>query len=252
MAIGFLNRLFIQDKDFYNLIFTTIHIRPNKISLYKLALRHKSAASEIKQGVKNSNERLEFLGDAVLGMIIGKMLFKKFPYKDEGFLTEVRSKLVNRAHLGELAKRMGISALIEHDSRSINMREKNGSSMHGDAFEALVGAIYLDKGYKFTSKYILEHVLKEYVDIEMLIATESNYKSRLLEYCQKFDKKLEFETEINETKRGKRFTTWVIIDETAYDKADDFSKKISEKMAAEIAFKKVIYRFQSLLAVYYL
>src|SRR5436305_3000598 len=121
---------------------------PGNLSLYKLAFRHKSVAQNIKKGVKNSNERLEFLGDAVLGSVVAEVLFKLYPYEDEGFLTELRSKIVNRANLNQLARKMGFEALIEYDNRMVgNTRQ---GSLLGDAFEALIGAVYLDKGYEFT------------------------------------------------------------------------------------------------------
>src|SRR5690606_35992450 len=118
---------------------------PGNLHLYQLAFRHKSVAVPIKDGTKNSNERLEFLGDAVLGSVVAELLFKKYPYKDEAFLTEMRSKIVSRAHLNQLSKKRGFSELIQYDARMVHYPNRQGSLL-GDAFEALVGAIYLDKG----------------------------------------------------------------------------------------------------------
>src|SRR6187551_2206695 len=114
---------------------------PGNLSLYRLAFRHKSVAQSVKKGVKNSNERLEFLGDAVLGSVVAEVLFKLYPYEDEGFLTEMRSKIVSRVNLNQLAKKMGLDELIEFDNRMVSFPAKQGSLL-GDAFEALIGAVY--------------------------------------------------------------------------------------------------------------
>ena len=121
---------------------------PGNLSLYKMAFRHRSMALTLKNGSKSSNERLEFLGDAVLGSVVAEILFKLYPYKDEGFLTELRSKIVRRANLNQLGRKLGFQELIDFDEKTINLTSKQ-SSLFGDAFEALIGAVYLDKGYDF-------------------------------------------------------------------------------------------------------
>jgi ribonuclease-3 len=209
---------------------------PGNFRLYRLALRHKSVASDIhKKGVKNSNERLEFLGDAILGSVVAEVLFKKFPYKDEGFLTEMRSKMVNRSHLNQLSKKMGISDLIDYDTKLNNMGNKN-SSLFGDAFEAMIGAIYLDKGYEFTRKFIINRIIIPHVDIDHLEQTESNFKSRLLEWAQKEGKEIQFELlEEKHAGQSRLFTVRVLINGEDMGKGQDFSKKNAEKNAAEKA-----------------
>src|SRR5690606_34947298 len=152
---------------------------PGNVRLYQMAFRHKSVAKPIKEGVKNSNERLEFLGDAVLGSVVAELLFKLYPYKDEGFLTEMRSKIVSRANLNQLSRKLGFNELIEFDARMISYPNKQGSLL-GDAFEALIGAVYLDKGYKFTREFLLSRIIKPHVDIHTLEITETNFKSRLI------------------------------------------------------------------------
>ena len=199
-----------------------------------MALRHKSVANDINnKGIKNSNERLEFLGDAILGSVVADVLFKKFPYKDEGFLTEMRSKLVNRAHLNQLSKKMGIADLINYDAKITNQGNKN-SSLFGDAFEAMIGAIYLDKGYRVTQRFIINRILNTHVDISRLEQTESNYKSRLLEWAQKEGKEVVFEViEDKSLGQSRLFSVRALVDGIDTGLGQDYSKKNAEKNAAE-------------------
>ena len=154
-----------------------------------MAFVHKSTAEQFKEGHINSNERLEFLGDAVLGLIVGDFLFRRFPYKDEGFLTQSRSKIVNRGILNNLSKQMGLDALLQvektgsHDNRFIM----------GNAFEALVGAIYIDKGYNSVQQFILGKVLKEYINVDEVVARETDFKSKLINWAQREKKNVTFE-----------------------------------------------------------
>lgn len=208
---------------------------PKNIALYRLAFRHKSAASTIKNGVKNSNERLEFLGDAVLGSVIADHIFKKFPFKDEGFLTEMRSKIVNRNFLNQLSRKIGLGELIDFDGRILHQNIKQ-SSLYGDAFEALIGAIYLDKGFPFTHAFIVNRIIKNHVDIDQLEKTETNYKSRLIEWGQRNGKEIVFEQIENQgSDKGKLFSIKVIVANQEYGLGQDFTKKNAEKIAAEKA-----------------
>lgn len=207
---------------------------PGNLSLYRLAFRHKSVAQNVKKGVKNSNERLEFLGDAVLGSVVAEVLFKLYPYEDEGFLTELRSKIVNRVNLNQLARRLGFEQLIQYDSRMVNSTRQ--SSLLGDAFEALVGAIYLDKGYDFTKNFLINHIIKSHIDIHKLEQTETNFKSKLIEWCQRHGKDITFELiENQEGESNKLFTVQVMIDGDTMGSGKEFNKKNAEKLAAERA-----------------
>ncbi len=207
---------------------------PGNLSLYRLAFRHKSVAKPVKKGVKNSNERLEFLGDAVLGSVIAEVLFKLYPYEDEGFLTELRSKIVNRANLNQLARKLGFDQLVEYDHRIVNSSRQG--SLLGDAFEALVGAVYLDKGYDFTKSFLLNHIIKSHIDIHKLEQTETNFKSKLIEWCQRHGKDVTFELISNQDgESSKLFTIQVTVDNEAIGLGKEFSKKIAEKLAAEKA-----------------
>jgi ribonuclease-3 len=199
-----------------------------------LAFRHKSVAQSVKKGVKNSNERLEFLGDAVLGSVVAEVLFKLYPYKDEGFLTELRSKIVSRVNLNQLARKLGFEKLVEYDNRVIASTRQG--SLLGDAFEALIGAVYLDKGYDFTKNFLINHIIKSHIDIHTLEQTETNFKSKLIEWCQRHGKDITFEQVGNEDGESSRlFTIKVLVDGETLGQGKEFSKKNAEKLAAEKA-----------------
>src|ERR1700749_409210 len=184
---------------------------PGNLTLYHLAFRHKSVAQNVKKGVKNSNERLEFLGDAVLGSVVAEVLFKMYPYKDEGFLTELRSKIVSRVNLNQLARKMGFEQLIEYDNRMVSNARQG--SLLGDAFEALVGAIYLDKGYDFTKNFLVNRIIKSHIDIQKLEQTETNFKSKLIEWCQRHSKDVSFDLITNDEGESiKLFTVQASVD----------------------------------------
>ncbi len=207
---------------------------PGNLMLYRLAFRHKSVAQVIKKGVKNSNERLEFLGDAVLGSVVAEILFKMYPYEDEGFLTELRSKIVSRINLNQLSRKLGFEQLVEFDSRVINSSRQN--SLLGDAFEALIGAVYLDKGYNFTKNFLENHIIKSHVDIHKLENTETNFKSKLIEWCQRHSKDISFELTTNQQgESSKLFTVQASIDGEVFGSGKEFNKKTAEKLAAEKA-----------------
>src|SRR5690606_5348499 len=208
---------------------------PGNLKLYRMAFRHKSVATTIKEGVKNSNERLEFLGDAVLGSVVAELLFKLYPYKDEGFLTEMRSKIVSRANLNKLSRKLGFDKLIQYDARMIHYPNKQGSLL-GDAFEALVGAVYLDKGYRFTKEFLWIRIIKPHVDIHLLENTETNFKSRLIEWCQQEGKDVSFVQVDNPIGESvKMFSIEVIVSGEPCGLGRDFNKKSAEKLAAERA-----------------
>jgi ribonuclease-3 len=207
---------------------------PGNLSLYRLAFRHKSVAQNVKKGVKNSNERLEFLGDAVLGSVVAEVLFKLYPYEDEGFLTELRSKIVNRVNLNQLARKLGFEQLIQYDNRMVNSTRQG--SLLGDAFEALVGAVYLDKGYDFTRNFLVDHIIKSHIDIHRLEQTETNFKSKLIEWCQRHGKDITFELiENKDGESNKLFTVQASIDGEIMGQGKEFNKKNAEKLAAEKA-----------------
>ncbi|MEO6852219.1 MAG: ribonuclease III domain-containing protein, partial [Mucilaginibacter sp.] len=162
MPISRLYKLYLSpNRKYVKLLKNLLGFVPGNLSLYRLAFRHKSVAQNVKKGVKNSNERLEFLGDAVLGSVVAEVLFKQYPYEDEGFLTELRSKIVNRVNLNQLARKLGFEQLIQYDNRMVNSTRQG--SLLGDAFEALIGAVYLDKGYDFTKNFLIDHIIKSHI-----------------------------------------------------------------------------------------
>jgi ribonuclease-3 len=208
---------------------------PGNLRLYRMAFRHRSVAIEVKNGTKNSNERLEFLGDAILGSVIAEILFKMYPYKDEGFLTEMRSKIVSRANLNQLAKKLGLDEHIEYDNRIIGHNNKQGSLL-GDTFEAMIGAVYLDRGYNFTRNFLISRIIKPHIDIHTLELTETNFKSKLIEWCQRHGKDVSFEVIANdEGENSKLFTIQISVDGESCAIGRDYNKKNAEKLAAEKA-----------------
>jgi len=221
------------DRKYVKVLKNLLGFVPGNLSLYKMAFRHKSIALILKNGSKNNNERLEFLGDAVLGSVVAEVLFKLYPYKDEGFLTEMRSKIVRRANLNQLGRKLGFDELIEFDKKAINITAKH-SSLLGDAFESLVGAIYLDKGYDFTKDFITQRIIKPHIDIHQLELTETNFKSKLIEWCQRHSKEIVFDPIENvEGDNDKLFSVQVLIDGEAMASGIDYNKKNAEKIAAE-------------------
>lgn len=236
-------KLYISpDRQYVRKLKNLLGFVPGNIHLYKMAFRHKSVAVTIREGAKNSNERLEFLGDAVLGSVVAELLFKKYPYKDEGFLTEMRSKIVSRANLNQLSRKLGFNELIQFDARMISFPNKQGSLL-GDAFEALIGAVYLDKGYVFTKSFLLNRIIKPHVDIHLLEQTETNFKSRLIEWCQHTGKEIVFQqTDNPEGESSKMFSIEAVVDGVVCGLGRDFNKKSAEKLAAEKAceFLKIL------------
>ncbi len=226
---------FSPQKEFVKQLKNVLGFVPNNISLYKMAFRHRSVARLLKNGSRSSNERLEFLGDAILGSVIAELLFKQYPYKEEGFLTEMRSKIVNRVNLNQLAKKIGFDSLIKYDERSVSVQTKH-NSMLGDAFEAVIGAIYMDKGYDFTRDFLLKRIVKPHIDIHTLELTETNFKSKLIEWCQRHGKDISFELTTNaDGESSKLFTVNAVVDGKTRGSGRDYNKKNAEKLAAEKA-----------------
>ncbi|MCS6824254.1 MAG: ribonuclease III [Cytophagaceae bacterium] len=205
-------------------------------NIYKLAIIHASAAKESHSGIKNSYERLEYLGDAMLGAIIAEYLFKKYPFKDEGFLTDIRSRIVNRESLNNAGKKLGLPKIVEYTG-NVNVPYK---SLYGDVLEALVGAVYLDKGFKSCKKFVLEKIIEQNFNIEQLIHNTTNFKSLLIEWSQKNNKPIRFEI-IQETgsTHNKEFTAAVMLGNEIIGTGTGSSKKKSEQQAAQRACEKI-------------
>lgn len=202
---------------------------PVNLELYRLATLHSSVARDNGQGMKENNERLEYLGDAVLGAIVADFLFKKFPFKDEGFLTEMRSRIVNRESLNLMARKMGIGAIVRFDEKNTQLQQV----ILGNTLEAIVGAIYLDKGYARCKRFVIQKLINPYVDLESLINSDTNYKSRLIEWSQRKNREVRFEIESVKKVRGhKEFTARVWIDNEPHGVGYGLNKKKAEQDAA--------------------
>ncbi|SIS72942.1 ribonuclease III [Belliella pelovolcani] len=207
--------------------------KPFNLSLYKLAIKHASIAEESINGLKISNERLEFLGDAVLGTIVAEFLFIKFPYRDEGFLTETRSRMVNREALNLIAIKIGLAKLINEELKGRNIA--GHKSINGDALEALIGAIYLDRGYAFTKHFILKRIIIHF-DVDDIISTTSNFKSKLIEWAQKESKEIDFNLlSITGSQRFKEFLIEVKVNGEAIAEGKGATKKKAEQEASKNA-----------------
>lgn len=227
---------FSKEKHFYEAIKNIFGFYPENIFLYKLAFRHKSQAEELHNGIRISNERLEFLGDTVLSTVVADYLFRMFPFKDEGFLTEMRSKIVSRAQLNKLSLRLGLDQLIIHTQEKNNIYR----SIKGDAFEAIIGAMYLDKGFDFTRRILINRVIKNNFDLNELINTDLNFKSKLIEWAQKEKKSIEFVV-IQEVGSGyhKQYLVDVLINQKVAGKGQDYSIKGAEQNAAMKAVEQL-------------
>ncbi|MFV0483425.1 MAG: ribonuclease III [Bacteroidales bacterium] len=206
-------------------------IKPKKLKLYKLALMHKSASKVGLLGQSLNNERLEYLGDAVLSSVIADFLFNRYPTEDEGFLTMIRAKLVNRVMLSELSEKIGLHHFI-----IANIRIHPDSSVYGDALEAIIGAIYLDKGYDKTRNVIIKRIYNKYLDFEDVSSSKNNFKSILIEWGQKCKKEIKFDTDEG-VAQGRRttFNCTIVIDNQESGKGQGSSKKEAQQNAAQNA-----------------
>lgn len=231
----FLKYYFSSNRDLFVRIKQITGLTPYNLSCYQQSLRHHSTANKIhNSGSKDSNERLEYLGDAVLNSVVAEYLFKKYPYKDEGFLTELRSKIVSRVSLNDLALKIGLSKLVAYDKKSmqnINLR----NSIFGNALEAFIGAIFLDQGYKKSKYFIIEKLIRYHIDVDKLQQTEKNFKGRLIEFTQKAGMNLDFN--VTELAHGKQkiYKLTVIIDDKVFGEAEHTNKKQAEQQASEKA-----------------
>lgn len=220
-------------KDFNRAIELIIGSKPKNPLIYQLAFRHTSASKESSiKGFRESNERLEFLGDAVLGLIVGEYLFKKYPFKDEGFLTEIRSRIVNRESLNNVGRKLGLETLIESDGN----KNFHRTSLLGDAMEALIGAIYLDKGFKFTQKFVVSILIPNHFNLEEVISNNTNYKSSILTWAQAEGKKVEFLIVEEKGKNHSReFVAQVLVDTEIISHGNGWNKKKAEQDASRRA-----------------
>lgn len=222
-----------KDKRLASSIKIMLGSKPFNLSLYKLSLTPAGLGEETTKGFRISNERLEFLGDAILGSVVAEYLFLKYPYRDEGFLTETRSKLVNRESLNKTGIKIGLKKILE-----IEIGERNftgNKSLFGDILEAFIGAVYMDKGYVFTKSFILNRILL-HMDLDDMIATTTNYKSKIIEWSQKFNKQIEYQVlTINGNQRFKEFVVALQVENEQIAQGKGSTKKKAEQEASKNA-----------------
>ena len=229
--------LFRKDKEPYLCFYRILGFYPKDIRFYKQALVHKSTVMRTPSGRLINNERLEFLGDAILDAIVADIVYRHFEGKKEGFLTNTRSKIVQREMLNKLAVEIGLDKLIKYATRS----SSHNSYMCGNAFEALIGAIYLDRGYKHCKRFIEHKIINKHIDLETISRKEMNFKSKLIEWSQKQKAEISFELieQFTDGKGSPMFQTEIQIEGIPAGTGTGYSKKESQQNAAEIAIKRI-------------
>lgn len=251
MLNNFIDRIklsFRKDKELYFSLYKILGFYPHDISYYKMALLHKSIMHRNSKGKPVNNERLEFLGDAVLDAVVGDIVYQHFPGKREGFLTNTRSKLVQRDTLNKLAQEMGINQLILSNGHS----SSHNSYMGGNAFEALVGAVYLDRGYNMCMQFMQKRILAQMINIDKVAYKEVNFKSKLIEWSQKNRVKLEFVMlDQQKDKNGSPvFTYQVVIEGVEGQTGKGYSKKESQQIASKLTLEQLRKKPQYIDAVF--
>ena len=229
--------LFSPKRKFFVFLKNVLGFSPKNIVLYELAFVHKSASITLATGTVVNNERLEYLGDAILDAIVADFLFTRFPKKDEGFFTQMRSKIVKRNFLDKIAVNIGINKhIVSNVPNFINKKH-----LYGNAFEAFIGAIYLDRGYNDTKKFLVTRIIRKYIDLDDLIQSESDFKSRIIEWAQKNKQLINFESHEDKPKSDKSpmFIAHVMLEEKSLGKGKGFSKKEAEQNAAQEAILHV-------------
>lgn len=228
---------FRKERELYRSFFEITGFYPNHIELYKQALTHKSHSYHNGGNYLQSNERLEFLGDAILDAVVGDIVYKHFPNKNEGFLTNARSRVVQRETLGKVANDLGLSKLIQ----SHEFTKNHNCYLSGNAFEAIVGAIYLDKGYACCQQFVQERILKELINLDKIAYKEVNFKSKFLEWCQKYHLKFEFRllSEKRDENGSSHFHTMILVEGVECSTGSGYSKKESHQAACQSTLKQL-------------
>lgn len=221
-----------EEKALSEYIHSIFGFRPKNIALYQLAFTHKSKSEETVGGFHISNERLEYLGDTVLSTAVADYLFRTYPTQPEGFLTEMRSRIVSRVSLNKLSQKLGLEEYIKYAPENGN--SKGFRSLGGNTFEALMGSIYLDRGFDFTKDIIIDRIIRVHIDLDQLEETDVNFKSKLLEWSQKRRKNLVFKLLSEKTENhSKLYHVQVLINDKEYADAVNYSIKSAEQLAAE-------------------
>ena len=229
--------LFRKDRESYLCFYRMLGFYPHDIHIYEQALLHKSSSVKSDQGRLVNNERLEFLGDAILDAVVGDIVYQKFEGKREGFLTNTRSKIVSRESLNHVAEQIGLSKLVKFNTR----HSCHNNYMGGNAFEALVGAIYLDRGYAYCKDFMEHRIIGTYIDLNKISRKEVNFKSKLIEWSQKNKVLLTFELieQSLDEFNSPVFVTEVIVEGIRACKGKGYSKKESQQIAAHETLNKI-------------
>jgi ribonuclease III len=227
----------LNEREFKTRLKKLLKFKPGNLNLYEIAFIHRSASFALPNGKKINNERLEYLGDAVLDAILSDYLFGKFPDANEGFLTKIRSRIVNRDVLNQLAISMGINKILISNISS-NHQTRN---LYGDALEALIGSVFLDKGFKKTKKLFLKNVLNRYLDLDQIVKTDTDYKSLVFEWVQKHKSNLifKYDEEYDFKQKKSIFSTKLFIDKACLGEGHGTSKKEAEQDASGEAWKRL-------------
>ncbi len=222
-----------EDKEFRQKLKNILGFYPDNLALYRQAFRHSSIGNHNEH--LQSNERLEFLGDVILGAIVSEYLFKLYPKKDEGFLTQIRSRIVNGQHLYALSKKFGFDTFLHSN---LTKKEKVSSSAYGDVFEAFIGALFMDKGFEVTRKFVLNRIIKIHLDMSQLLQNDTDYKSQFQILMQRKKKRFEYLT-LKEERVGKEklYTIQLTIDGVPYAEFEHKSKKVAEQKVAQLALE---------------
>jgi len=221
------------EKEIAKFLKIVLGIKPKNIDVYKIAFIHSSASSH-DMLCRINNERLEFLGDAVLNTVVGEYLFKKFPLHSEGLLTEMRAKIVCRDHLNHLSQKIGLKQFVVIEPKC------HPKSISGDVFEALIGALYLDKGYEKTKDFIINKLLLTFMDLDAVLKEEYNYKSKLINWAQKNSVKIRFQNRETGVLHGKKiFISQCYLDNILIAEAEDFKVKKADQMAAKKTWEEL-------------
>ena len=229
--------LFRKERESYFCFYKILGFFPRNIRVYEQALLHKSTSIRSDKGKPLNNERLEFLGDAILDAIVGDIVYKHFEGRREGFLTNTRSKIVQRETLNKLAVEIGLDKLVKYSTRS----SSHNSYMYGNAFEAFIGAIYLDQGYERCKQFMEEKIFKNYIDLDKMSRKEVNFKSKLIEWSQKNKMEVSFELieQFLDRDYNPMFQTEIRIEGISAGTGTGYSKKESQQNAAQMALKKI-------------
>lgn len=227
----------LPKREFSSRLKKILGFKPGNLKLYEIAFIHRSATFTMPDGKKINNERLEYLGDAVLDAILSDYLFEKFPDATEGFMTKIRSRIVNRDILNQLSISMGINNILISNISSVQPTK----NLYGDALEALIGSVFLDKGFRKTKKLFIRNVLNKYLDLELIIKTDTDYKSLVFEWVQKHKSNLIFtyNEEYDFNRKKSVFSTTLIIDKEEMGEGHGSSKKEAEQEAASQAWKRL-------------